>query len=81
MRLPRMTTRRWMVAVLVVGLVLGIVAIVRRQILFRQLAVYHDRMAQRYRPAPGGGSVYDPLAHPRLGEYHEDLARISHPKI
>ena len=30
MRLPRMTTRRWMVAVLMVGLVMGVIVGYRR---------------------------------------------------
>ena len=39
MRLAKMTTRRWIVAVAVVALVLGIVAFVRRRAQFRRLRI------------------------------------------
>ncbi len=52
MRVPRMTTRRWMVAVAIVGLMMG-VAIVGYRLkwrydYFQSRALYHDQMEHAY---------------------------------
>ena len=44
MRLPRMTTRRWMIAVAVVGVMLAAAALFRRHLTLRELGDYHARM-------------------------------------
>jgi hypothetical protein len=43
MRLPRMTTQRWMIAVAVVAIIMTTVGIRRRQNEFLQLAAYHKK--------------------------------------
>jgi hypothetical protein len=43
MRLPRMTTRRWMIAVAVAALIMTRVEVRRRQNEFQQLAEYHKK--------------------------------------
>jgi hypothetical protein len=68
MRLPRMTTRRWMIMIAVVAIVLGAIAIDERRDRFRQLAAYHDRVVQALRPP------YVPQVNPRRVAYHRDLA-------
>jgi hypothetical protein len=81
MRLAKMTTRRWIVAVAVVALVLGIVAFVRRRAQFRALADYHAETARRIRSAhvwvtrPGGAFVHTTALAPRpVIDYHATLA-------
>ena len=53
MRFPRMTTRRWMVAVAVVALVMGEIVggvrLTRRRDLFVRLAQFHAQMAAESR--------------------------------
>ncbi len=45
MRLPRMTTRQWMIAVAVVGIVLaGVERMLRQSDVYRQLAYHHAIM-------------------------------------
>jgi hypothetical protein len=83
MRLPRtrFTIRRMMVVVAVFALLLGAVAIVRRQAHLQRLADYHAKMAWQLQSShgtvirPNGAFVHVPLTPQRLADYHEDLAR------
>ncbi len=69
MRLPRMTTRRWMVAVLVAS-VLGGLVMLRRAAHFMRLALLHEHMAHLLRSTTG------PSADPKGADHNERLARI-----
>jgi hypothetical protein len=84
MPLPRMTIRRWMVAVAVVALAPGAVAMSRRSFHLRLLAILHDieatqiRISRGWATGPDGVSRLIPLDDPklvRLAEYHEALSR------
>jgi hypothetical protein len=79
MRLPRLrfTVRRMMVAVAVVALVLGAVALGVRSGEFRNRARYHEVMAASpllgVKPAP---PVFDPVRYtPKWSAYHARLKR------
>jgi hypothetical protein len=72
MRLPRMTTRRWMIAVAVVGIVLGVT--IERRNRFRTIAAHHQAEFKKLVsqghlfPFPGSGdAVWRPL------EWHESM--------
>jgi hypothetical protein len=67
MRLPRMTTRRWTIAVAVVALLLGAYVTWHRAVHFIRLAALHAAEAQMIRSSPSDD--------PRLADYHEGLAR------
>jgi hypothetical protein len=77
MRLPRMTTRRWMVAVAVVAMLMGEADIAqrlrRRRDEFVSRAQWHGEIVAtwnaRWRPAPPGAATL------RLMDYHGSLAR------
>ena len=79
--IPRMTTRRWMLLVMVVALAFGTFASVRRRTHLLSIAEHHERIVREmrstvaWRLTPDGRYVkeewWDPL---RVG-YHEDLAR------
>ena len=47
MRLPRMTTRRWMVAVAVIALAIATVRIRERSLTYRRKAAYHADVAMQ----------------------------------
>jgi hypothetical protein len=70
-----------MVLVAVIALLLGAAAIQRRRAHLQRLADHHAEMARQLRSShgsiirPGGVYVHVPLTHPRLADYHEDLAR------
>jgi hypothetical protein len=70
MRLPRMTTRRWMVAVAIMGIVLGVT--IERRNRFRKIAAHHRaelmKLVSRMNPFSGDRS-WRPL------EWHESMAR------
>jgi hypothetical protein len=59
MRFPRMTTRRWMIVVAVVGLVLGMaiagLRLHRRRELFLVLTKYHESKARLHKHIRGWG--------------------------
>ena len=71
MRVPGMTTRRWMVAVAVVGIVLGVT--IERRERFRQIADYHQaefmKLASRMKPFAREDRDWHPL------EWHETMKR------
>jgi hypothetical protein len=80
MRLSRMTTRRWMVAVAVVALLMGIVGEVIREL---RLTRRHHEWANGYRLAeainrgdrvalPGGMTVQS-AGSPRLADYYAEM--------
>ncbi len=76
MRLPRMTTRRWMVAVAVVAFAIPAARIGNQWLAYRQKAVYHAEVAER-------GSIlflefyakYARRLRPKHVAYHAALAR------
>ncbi len=70
MRLPRMTTRRWMVAVLTVSLLLGAFVMLRRAAQFMRLAAVHENLADHLRGTAG------PAGDLRAAEHNERLARM-----
>jgi hypothetical protein len=70
MRLPRMMTRRWMVAVLVASVLLGGLVMLRRAAHFMRLALLHEHMAHHLRSQTG------PSADPKGVDHNERLARI-----
>ena len=69
MRLPRMTTRRWMIIMVVIALHLEVAMTLRRAVYFHQKAVEHElgEKALRTIPIPR----YDPLW--RRVDYHAHL--------
>jgi hypothetical protein len=82
MRLPRMTTRRWMVAVLLAGSMLGLhAALERRRARFDRLAVEHNMRSAglRARVRAGGNSSVKQAAtenyHFRMAEKYRHAAR------
>jgi|SRR5579864_2374577 len=50
MRMPRMTTRRWMVAVAIIGLLLEVWVLWQRSEHYRRLAAYHARQENSIKP-------------------------------
>ena len=79
MRLPRMTKRRWMVAVAIVPILLiAAMVIERRRDSFRQLALFAGRMTRQYtlinwassfltrRARTGHGTLYKQLEKPLM---------------
>ena len=79
MRLPRirMTTRRWMVAVAIVGIVLGVT--IERHNRFRKIADYHqgEIMKLARRLAAFAGSSDHPLI-PRLDSHESMRLKYEH---
>jgi hypothetical protein len=73
MRLPRMTTRRWMVFVVVVGLLMGGVQLKRRHDDLVGRAEFHNRMAATW-IGRGVAALNDPILQ-RFIAYHGSLAR------
>ncbi|MGP0062486.1 MAG: hypothetical protein ACLQGP_02635 [Isosphaeraceae bacterium] len=69
MRLPRMTTRRWMVVVLIASVLLGVLVMLRRAAHFMRLALLHEHMAHLLRSTTG------PSADPKGADHNERLAR------
>jgi hypothetical protein len=69
MRLPRMTTRRWMVVVVVASLLLGAFVTWRRAAHYMRLAAVHEHWAHLLRSTTG------PSADPKGADHHERLAR------
>ncbi len=69
MRLPRTTTRRWMVAVAIVAFALVTFVFLRRSAHFMRLAAFHNDMARAIRSSPGSG------ADPKRADRLEELAR------
>jgi hypothetical protein len=82
MRIPRVrfTIARMMVAVAVIALLLGAVAILRRRANLQGLADYHAETARQIRSLhvwtfrPDGPPVDISFEDPRLADYHEDMA-------
>jgi hypothetical protein len=74
MRLPRMTTRRWMVVVVVVGLLMGGVRLKRRHDDSVGRARFHNEMAATWIARGIGAAADDPIPQ-RLIVYHGLLAR------
>ncbi len=70
MRLPRMTTRRWMVAVVVVG---GALGMFERHERFRWIAVRHRAEVPKHLPRIKPVGMEDKVW--RLLEWHESMAR------
>jgi hypothetical protein len=70
MRLPRMTTRRWMVAVGVVALLFGAFVTLRRAAYFMRLAAAHEHFAHYLRSTAG------PAGDQTAAEHNERLARL-----
>ncbi len=68
MRLRRMTTQRWMVAVLVASLGLGAVVTVRGSAHYMRLAAFHAQLAHHLHSKTG------PSGDPKLADHHERLA-------
>jgi hypothetical protein len=84
MRPPRMTTRRWMYAVMIVALVLGAFMMAKRRAHLQDLAVSHKLEAMRisfsdgWATGPDGSIEFVRLYEPklvRLMEYHDALCR------
>ncbi len=73
MRLPRMTTRRWMIAVAFVAAMMGWFALQRRAEQFQRLAASHGREAEVFRNDMDMG-ISDPALIKRL-DYHEEMRR------
>ena len=69
MQFPRMTTRRWMVAVLITSVFLGGLVMLRRSAHFMRLAVLHEHTAHHLRSQTG------PSADPQGVDHNERLAR------
>jgi hypothetical protein len=69
MRLPRMTTRRWMVVVVVASLLLGAFVTLRRAAHFMRLAAAHEALAQLLRSSTGQS------ADPKGADHNERLAK------
>ena len=69
MRLPRMTTRRWMVVVVVASPLLGVFVTLRRAAHFMRLAKVHEQLARLLRSTTG------PSADPKGADHNERLAR------
>jgi hypothetical protein len=71
MRLPRITMRQWMVAVAVVGIVLGVTTERRKR--FKQIADYHQaefvKLSRRMKPFARQDRAWHPL------EWHERMER------
>ncbi len=67
MRLARMTTRRRMIVVLFVALVLGALTFWQRTAHFMRLAASHGQMAEMIRSSPS--------EDPGLADHHENLAK------
>jgi hypothetical protein len=80
MRLPRMTTRRWMAVVLVASLLLGVLVMSRRAAHFMRLAAFHKQAAIKIpRWVIRVNARGDRLSHAaspeqRLLDYHRKLA-------
>jgi hypothetical protein len=70
MRLPRMTTRRWMIVVAVVGIALGMI---ERHERFRWIAVRHRGNVPKNLPGIKPVGMEDKVW--RLFEWHESMAR------
>jgi hypothetical protein len=64
-----MTTRRWMIAVVVASLLLGAFVTLRRAAHFMRLAALHEQMAHLLRSTNG------PSADPKGADHHERLVR------
>ena len=75
MRLPRMTTRRWMVVVVVVGVLMGGVHVKRRSDAFLRRAELHNRMAAAM-IAKHLAALDDPAPRRLLG-----LSRVAGPQV
>ncbi len=73
MRPPRMTTRRWMIAVAVVGIVLGVT--IERRNRFRKIAAHHQgqfrKLVSQGHLILSSGSSDDPIM--RRLEWHESM--------
>jgi hypothetical protein len=69
MRLPRMTTRRWMVAVAGVALLVGAFVTLQRAAYFMRLAAAHEHFAHHLRSTAG------PAGDQTAAEHNERLAR------
>jgi hypothetical protein len=67
MRLPRMTIRRWMVVVAVVGLLIGGYCLERREDEFLERAAFYRRLAR-----------HDIHARPHGNAYHRAMIDYSH---
>jgi hypothetical protein len=64
-----MTTRRWMIAVLIASVLLGCFVMLRRAAHFMRLAALHEHLAHHQRSQPG------PSATPKDADHNERLAR------
>jgi hypothetical protein len=80
MRLPRMTTRRWMLVVAVAAVTFGAIAIERRRVRFGEIADYHAGRVRRLRSRhnmirrPDGSYVPRGVPSPRLVNFHTRMA-------
>jgi hypothetical protein len=85
MRFPRMTTRRWMVVVAIVGLLLAAFVMVRRSFEYRRIARAHlDMYAKLYEWNPPGDRRRWAAWQRRRATYHlglhlKYLAATRHP--
>ncbi len=68
--IPRMTTRRWMIVILTVSLLLGAIVMWRRAAYFMRLAALHEMLANDLRIKA------DPMGDVRAAEHNERLARM-----
>jgi hypothetical protein len=76
MRLPRMTTRRWMIAVATVGLAMGLLAAFRQRAEgFARLSEAHLRAAADLHPPRKHGRIPRADWHALLGEKYRQAAR------
>jgi hypothetical protein len=82
MRLQRMTTRRWMIVILMVALIFGAFSMAQRRAYFQDLAVSHWMVASRiflsrtWVPGPDGKMHLSPLPEKlkRRWEYHDTMS-------
>ena len=80
MQLPRMTTRRWMIAVAVMGIILGVsVELQRRHARFLDLATHHEASSQIRRRLQG--RVGGPYISLRLNGLGEDVSDWSGARV
>ena len=79
MQIPRMTTRRWMIVVVVVGLVMVVVRLNRRHRSFRDRAAEYALMERGYRGLALGAPRADWLQEAALYEgyaaYYAEMSR------
>ena len=84
MRLPRMTTRRWMIIMVIIALFLGVERTRRRAVYYHQIAVENERkeIAIKIILLPGPGVDVESLR--RRADYYAHLkekyaARLGRP--